>query len=476
MDSTGTRRQMGTIEAEFEGAELGDERLDRRLVYIAQLVGANPGASFPTSTGNDANLEATYRFLNNERVTPAEILAPHVRQTMRRATQVELVVVAHDTTEFNFGRFEREDLGYVGRGKSFGFYGHFSLAIDFATQEPLGVIGVRTHERSGTKGRRGHKALQTTGDNESRRWLEGAIDADALLRPRNAPIHVMDREGDSYALMAELVQQGLRFVIRMAGQKRKTQEDGKTVGEALLGLVVLAEREVSITTRRLSLLPAYRKNFPERNARLAHLRITATQVTLLRPASSSRSPAKTLTLNVVHVYEPEPPVGEPAVEWRLWTTEPVDTPDQVFAVIDAYRCRWLIEEYNKSLKTGCAFEKRQLETKAGLLNALAVLAPIAWRLLLLRTLVRDDASTPATHVLTPVQLKCLAFALRQLQRPPLPRAPTVRDAMLGVAGLGGHIKNNGDPGWIVLGRGFEKLLTVEIGYIAATGDERCDQS
>jgi hypothetical protein len=37
-----------------------------------------------------------------------------------------------------------------------------------------------------------------------------------------------------------------------------------------------------------------------------------------------------------------------------------------------------------------------------------------------------------------------------------------------VAGLGGHIKNNGDPGWIVLGRGFEKLLIVELGYIAAT--------
>jgi hypothetical protein len=461
---------IGTIEAEFEGAELADNRLDRRLVQIARLVGASPSASFPAATGNDAHLEATYRFLNNERVTPAEILAPHVRQTVGRAAHVESVVVAHDTTEFNFGRFEREDLGYVGRGKSFGFYGHFSLAVAFATREPLGIIGIRTHDRRGNKGRRGHEALQTATDNEFGRWLDSAVDSDELLRADSAPIHVMDREGDSYALMAELARRNLRFVIRMASKKRRTDDD-ETVGEALVGLKVLAERDVPITARRPSALPSYRKHFPERNARTARLKITATRVTLLRPDSSNRSPTKTLTLNVVYVFEPKPPDGEPSVEWRLWTTEPINTAEQVSAVVDAYRCRWVVEEYIKSLKTGCALEKRQLESRAGLLNALAVLAPIAWRLLLLRTLVRDDSKAPATRVLTTVQLKCLAFALRELKRPTLPCSPCVRDAMLGVAGLGGHIKNNGDPGWIVLGRGFEKLLTVELGYIAATESE-----
>jgi hypothetical protein len=41
---------------------------------------------------------------------------------------------------------------------------------------------------------------------------------------------------------------------------------------------------------------------------------------------------------------------------------------------------------------------------------------------------------------------------------------TVRDAMLGVAALGGHIKNNGDPGWQVLGRGFRRFLELEEGW------------
>ena len=43
--------------------------------------------------------------------------------------------------------------------------------------------------------------------------------------------------------------------------------------------------------------------------------------------------------------------------------------------------------------------------------------------------------------------------------------------MLGIAGLGGHIKNNGDPGWIVLGRGLDKLLAFEEGYRLATAQD-----
>jgi hypothetical protein len=36
--------------------------------------------------------------------------------------------------------------------------------------------------------------------------------------------------------------------------------------------------------------------------------------------------------------------------------------------------------------------------------------------------------------------------------------PTVVDAFLSLAKLGGHIPNNGWPGWQVLGRAYVKLL------------------
>ena len=100
------------------------------------MVSAEPDASFPVASGNDANLEATYRFLNNARVTPDEIMAPHAAATVRRAGDAGQVVVAHDTTEQNYGASPREDLGRVGQGASYGYYAHVSLAIAAASREP----------------------------------------------------------------------------------------------------------------------------------------------------------------------------------------------------------------------------------------------------------------------------------------------------------------------------------------------------
>jgi hypothetical protein len=171
----------------------------------------------------------------------------------------------------------------------------------------------------------------------------------------------------------------------------------------------------------------------------------------------------------VRVHEKHPGRGVDPVEWRLVTSEPIETVEDVAGIVDGYRARWLIEEYFRALKQGCAYEKRQLESKHALLNALAVFAPIAWQLLALRQLSRDQADLPAGAVLSPMKLTVL-------QRHPDVRLrpnATIRDAMLAIAALGGHIKNNGDPGWQVLGRGFEDLLLLERGAALALG---CDQS
>lgn len=125
----------------------------------------------------------------------------------------------------------------------------------------------------------------------------------------------------------------------------------------------------------------------------------------------------------------------------------------------------MIEEYFKAVKTGCQYEQRQPESAHALLNALAVLVPVAWRLLLLRHLARESDTRPATDALTKTQVD----VLKAVAKKPLPKRPTVRDALLAVAALGGHIKNNGEPGWQVLGRGYRDLLILEMGW-QARGD------
>jgi hypothetical protein len=103
-------------------------------------------------------------------------------------------------------------------------------------------------------------------------------------------------------------------------------------------------------------------------------------------------------LNIVHVFEKRSLPGAPAVDRVLLTNLPVDKPAAVAFVADCCRGRWIIEEFFKALKTGCQCERRQLECAHGLLNALAILAPVAWRLLLLRTsLVPRPRLPPRTH-------------------------------------------------------------------------------
>jgi hypothetical protein len=155
----------------------------------------------------------------------------------------------------------------------------------------------------------------------------------------------------------------------------------------------------------------------------------------------------------------------------LLTSLPIDTDEAIAFAVDCYRARWMIEEFFKALKTGCQFEKRQLESAHSLLNALAIFAPVAWRLLLLRHLARSDKRAPASSALTLQQLEVLTAVAKK----PLPRRPSARDAMLAVATLGGHLKSNGDPGWLVLGRGMHDLLLLELGWRARDA-QRSDQS
>jgi hypothetical protein len=196
-----------------------------------------------------------------------------------------------------------------------------------------------------------------------------------------------------------------------------------------------------------------------------------------RPKTTDSTYPQSVTVNVVRVYEPEPPTDQPAVEWLLFTSEPVATAEQVAWVVDAYRARWLIEEYFKALKTGCAYEGRQLRSLHTLTNALGFLAVIAWRLLLLRTLDRAAPLTPAVDVLDTIVLEALAARLKHIGEPkPFPANPTVADVMKGIARLGGHHKSNGPPGWQLLWFGFQDLLMWTAGFIAGRSTTSCDHS
>jgi hypothetical protein len=164
----------------------------------------------------------------------------------------------------------------------------------------------------------------------------------------------------------------------------------------------------------------------------------------------------------VHVREIDAPDDADPVEWLLATTDPASSVQEVRSIVESYRTRWVIEEFFKALKTGCAIEKRQHESYDALLKMVAVCLPIAWRMLLLRALARAQPDAPATTALTPSQIAVLVACSSTR----LPTSPSAKQAFDAIAVLGGHHKSNGHPGWLVLGRGMDYLLTLERGWLA----------
>lgn len=452
---------------DFAGADFGDVRLSRRMMAIGGRLAGAPEKSFPDAMGTDAELEGLYRFVNNDSVSPELILEPHFRATLTRAAEFSELIVPHDTTEFGFPT-ARKGLGRV-TDKGRGFFAHTSLAVSGDERgEPLGLLELTPFIRKDAPKRKSgrHSEARPEEERESLRWWESIQAVERRLQQPGAAIHVADREADSYVLLFRLIAATYRFVLRIRSDRVLDDPEAlpkrSKLFETMAGLSARVEREVPICERKKKGGKAH----PPREARTASLEIAATTVTLRIPSSRpnvEEELPKTITVNVVHVREVNCPLDCAPVDWKLVTTEPIHTVEQILKVVDAYRKRWRIEEFFKAMKSCCKVEEVQLESLDAILNAMALYVPVACLLLRIRQVAREPISRPAIEVLSALQIELLEVH-DDVHLPPNADAKT---AYLGIARLGGHLKRNGPPGFIVLARGLLQLLTLEQGAALA---------
>lgn len=465
---------------EMQGVRLGDERRNARLLEVIGQLAASPGSSFAKACETEAQLEGMYRFFRNPHVEWADILAPHVDKTVERARRAKRVLAIHDTSTVRVPD-DAELESYIQTGKR-GFFAHASMLVD-EERHPLGIASLEvlkrpTNQRR-TKKKESGRALsggetRRLKDREFLRWWRGVEQVEAHLDDVDV-VHVMDREGDSYELLHSLDAAKKPFVIRWCKDRsaRLPEEHDapwSKVRELLERPSPLAmSREVSLSRRRAKTAPKANKASPPRRQRRAHLRISRCPIELKKPGylPVSEGFAHTLTVNVVRVYEPEPPEGEAAIEWVLLTSLPITHPHDVEDIVDIYRARWLIEEFFKALKTGCGFRTRRLTNAQSILNSFATLIPIAMKALALRraAVQQQDHQEPQPigHILEPDELAVLQAKARKMGRP-LPKSPAASDVLALVARMGGHRKSSGPPGWLTITRGLEKLQSLAEGW------------
>jgi hypothetical protein len=100
------------LDREVGDCAFSDERLGKRFRSLLEQLSSNLGDSIPLVCQDRASTKAAYRFLDNDRVGEAEILAGRFEATRDRFAATDgPILVLHDTTEFSFKRGDVDAVG-----------------------------------------------------------------------------------------------------------------------------------------------------------------------------------------------------------------------------------------------------------------------------------------------------------------------------------------------------------------------------
>lgn len=450
------------IAAEFEGIELGDQRLNKRSALILEALASQPEASVNASMKNWGDTLAAYRFFRNANVSPEKLLEPHRQATERRMREHPVVLVVQDTTEFDFTPHPPEGVQCLDAEDRFGLYDHTHLAIT-PQKLCLGVIGSEQFDRAPqTLGKGRSRKYLPIEEKESWRWLAGYRLCCQLKQHLGLPqiISVADCEADIYEIFVEVQQQAnpADFIIRARENRCTPERDPRHAGRVFYKVLdKLAEAPVGI--RRTIPLP----QTPKRQGRQAELEIRAATIELKPPDPRSTLPA--VQQQFVQVREVNGPGDDSEVSWLLMTNLPIETEEDILRVVDYYVARWIVEVYFRTLKTGCRVERIQLETLDRVKNCLAFYKIIAWRIIYLTYLNRTTPNLPCTAVFDDCEWKSVWTVAK---KKPLPeRPPTLGEFVPVLASLAGYNNRRSDPppGPQVLWTATRRMLDFAIAWL-----------
>ena len=141
----------------------------------------------------------------------------------------------------------------------------------------------------------------------------------------------------------------------------------------------------------------------------AVLEIRYCRLVVLPPIGKQKNYPK-LILTVDPRQERGTPHGRDRIDWKLLTDLPVRSRQEAIEKLDWYAMRWKIETFHKILKSGCKAEESKLRTAERLVNLLAVLCILSWRIFWMTMINRCGARCcPGTgiHQLGASAARCL---------------------------------------------------------------------
>ncbi|MCG6138123.1 MAG: IS4 family transposase [Nostoc sp. LLA-1] len=433
--------------SELKQADLGDARRNKRLVRIVEDLACQPTSSVPQACGSVAATTAAYDFWSSPYFEPDDIRNAHIKSTVERIKEHEIVLMIQDTTNIDLTNHPATSgIGYLDHRRSLGLKVHTAFAAS-TKGVPLGIINQQVWTRDiEDLGIAKKRRQRETKEKESQRWLDGLERTQEFVPTETTVVTMGDSEADIFDLFRKQRPSNSHLLIR-GTHNRKVNHTAKYLHQA-----------IRATPGCGTLLVEVKRN-PGVAARTAELTIKYATFEVEVPQHHiGRSQLQPVKLQVILAEENNPPVGVSPISWLLLTTLEINNFSAATRCVKWYTYRWLIERYHYALKSGCKIEELQLETAKRINMALATYSIVAWRLLWLTYEARHNPDISCETVLDIFEWQSLCVNFTKNPIPPQ-KPPTIREAVRMIATLGGFLgrKSDGEPGVKTIWRGLRRL-------------------
>jgi hypothetical protein len=465
----GDWRSDAWIESELAGSDFQDARHGTRLRKLLGQLADQVGGSIPWASRDWANTKAAYRFFSNPRVSEERILGGHFQATRERiASAGALILMLHDTTEFTFYRNDVTAVGVLhksytrtdaeGRPRHYtvcGMLMHSSLVV---TPEglPLGLAAIKRWTRDEFHGcnalkRKINPTRVPIDRKESYRWLQNLRQSTVLFQHPERCVHIGDRESDIYELFCTAQEVGTHFLVRTCVDRLAGDGSG-TIADEMKHVPVQGLHRIDVRNKQGKVSRAV-------------LEIRYCRLVVLPPIGKQKQYPK-LILTVIHAQERDKPQGRDRIEWKLLTDLPVRSRREAVEKLEWYAQRWKIETFHKILKSGCKAEESKLRTADRLVNLVAVLCILSWRIFWITMIDRSEPGATPAIGFTELEVHLLDALYRD--KPGAGgQKRSLHTYLMKLARLGGHLGRAHDPppGNKVIWRGMTRLTDIELGAI-----------
>jgi len=318
---------------ELSDIDLGDQRLNKRLLKLADQLAQQPQAVINQACEDWADTKAAYRFFDNEKVTPAHIISAHRNRVIDRMKRFEVVLAIQDTTEIDYTKHPgKKGLGQVGNENGKGLLMHTTLAVT-PTGLPLGVLAQQIWVRSKKREQKAYQMKKLLiKEKESQKWLSALEQTMTGIAPGVQVVTVCDREADVFEFLLRAEQLGAAYVVR-AASNRALLTTTNCLWQEVVNYPTAGELEVEVAAKK------------DQPARLAKVSVQYGEVELKPPQRLKKAQMegwKPIRVWAVYAHEDYPPEGATPLQWMLLTNVAVNNFEDALERIQWYCQRWTI--------------------------------------------------------------------------------------------------------------------------------------